>query len=87
MSSISAIPEGSPSALQPGLRYDNSNPEERQALRASHRTSTSSMSSSSTGASSTYPGNIKRSRPPSTAQVLEKSPIMDDVLEKLRPFA
>ena len=87
MSSLTAIPEGPPSALRPSLRYDNSDPEERRALRASHRTSTSSMASSSTAASSAYSGNIKRSRPPSIAQVLEKSPIMDDVLEKLRPFA
>ena len=87
MSSLSAIPEGLPSALRPSLRYDNSDQEERRALRASHRTSTSSMTSSSTAASSAYSGNIKRSRPPSIAQVLEKSPIMDDVLEKLRPFA
>jgi len=87
MSSLSAIPEGPPSALRPSLRYDNSDQEERRALRASHRTSTSSMTSSSTAASSAYSSNIKRSRPPSIAQVLEKSPIMDDVLEKLRPFA
>ena len=87
MSSLSAIPEGPPSALRPSLRYDNSDQEERRALRASHRASTSSMTSSSTAASSAYSGNIKRSRPPSIAQVLEKSPIMDDVLEKLRPFA
>ena len=87
MSSLSAIPEGPPSALRPSLRYDNSDQEERRALRASHRISTSSMTSSSTAASSAYSGNIKRSRPPSIAQVLEKSPIMDDVLEKLRPFA
>ena len=87
MSSLSAIPEGPPSALRPSLRYDHSDQEERRALRASHRISTSSMTSSSTAASSAYSGNIKRSRPPSIAQVLEKSPIMDDVLEKLRPFA
>jgi hypothetical protein len=85
MSFLSAIPEGPPSALRPSLRYDNSDQEERRALRASHRTSTSSTSSAAT--SSAYSGNIKRSRPPSIAQVLEKSPIMDDVLEKLRPFA
>ena len=87
MSSLSAIPEGPPSALRPCLKYDNSDQEERRALRAAHRTSTSSMTSSTTAASSVYSGNIKRSRPPSIAQVLEKSPIMDDVLEKLRPFA
>jgi len=82
MSSLSAIPEG-PSSL----KYDNSDQEERRALRASHRISTSSMTSSSTAASSAYSANMKRSRPPSIAQVLEKSPIMDDMLEKLRPFA
>ena len=83
MSSLSAIPEGPSSAL----RSSNSDQEERRALHASHRASTSSMTSSSTAASSAYSGNIKRSRPPSIAQVLDKSPIMDDMLEKLRPFA
>jgi len=84
MSSLSAIPEG-PTAT---LRLPSSDQqEERRALRASHRTSTSSLTSSSTAASSSYSTNIKRSRPPSIAQVLEKTPNMDDVLEKLRPFS
>ncbi|KIM41585.1 hypothetical protein M413DRAFT_27901 [Hebeloma cylindrosporum] len=87
MSSLSAIPEG-PTATLRLPRYDSSDQqEERRALRASHRTSTSSLTSSSTAASSSYSANIKRSRPPSIAQVLEKSPNMDDVLEKLRPFS
>ncbi|KAF8153206.1 hypothetical protein B0H34DRAFT_800434 [Crassisporium funariophilum] len=87
MSSLSAIPEGPTSTLRLP-RFDSSEQqEERRATRASHRTSTSSMTSSSTAASSAYSANMKRSRPPSIAQVLEKSPIMDDVLDKLRPFA
>ena len=87
MSSLSAIPEG-PTATLRLPRYDSSDQqEERRALRASHRTSTSSLTSSSTAASSSYSNNIKRSRPPSIAQVLEKTPNMDDVLEKLRPFS
>ena len=73
-SSLSAIPEGAP-------------PEDKRSLRASRRISASSLTSSSTAASSAYSTNIKRSRPPSIAQVLEKSPNIDDVLEKLRPFA
>jgi len=83
MSSLSAIPEG-------GSQESNNNNdslEDRRALRASRRISASSLTSSSTAASSAYSANIKRSRPPSIAQVLEKSPNMDDVLEKLRPFA
>jgi hypothetical protein len=55
-------------------------------LRASRRISASSLTSSSTAASSVY-STIKQSRPPSIAQVLEKSPNIEDVLEKLRPFA
>jgi hypothetical protein len=87
MSSLSAIPEG-PTATLRLPRYDSSDQqEERRALRASHRTSTSSLTSSSTAASSSYSTNIKRSRPPSIAQILEKTPNMDDVLEKLRPFS
>jgi hypothetical protein len=87
MSSLSAIPEG-PTATLRLPRYDISDQqEERRALRASHRASTSSLTSSSTAVSSSYSANIKRSRPPSIAQVLEKTPNMDDVLEKLRPFS
>jgi hypothetical protein len=49
MSSLSAIPEiPPPYALRPSsLRYDNSDPEERRALCASHHASTSSMTSES----------------------------------------
>ena len=66
MSSLSAIPEGPPSALRPSMRYDNSDQEERRALRASNRASTSSMTSSTTAASSSaYSSvNVMRSRPP-----------------------
>ena len=81
MSSLSAIPEGSSQDSR------TNELEDRRALRASRRISASSMTSSSTAASSAYSTNIKRSRPPSIAQVLEKSPNIDDVLEKLRPFA
>jgi len=84
MSSLSAIPEGS-SHLASSRHDSSEQQEERRALRAAHRVSTSSMASSSTAASSGYSVNVKRSRPPSIAQVLEKSPNMD-VLEKLRPF-
>jgi hypothetical protein len=52
VSSLSAIPEGPPSALRPSMRYDNSDQEERRALRPSNRASTSSMTSSSITASS-----------------------------------
>jgi hypothetical protein len=61
--------------------------EERRASRNLNRLSSSSTSSSaSAAASSAYASNLKRSRPPSIAQVLQ-SPSMDDVLEKLKPFA
>lgn len=80
MSSLSAIPEGNIS----NIRGFSSDSEERRAVRASHRVSTSSMTSSSTAASSTYSGNYKRSRPPSIAQVLEKTPQAES---PLRSFA
>ncbi|TEB26883.1 hypothetical protein FA13DRAFT_998416 [Coprinellus micaceus] len=80
VSSLSAIPEA------PSSYRSASDQEDRRAMRATHRMSGSSMASSSTAASSAYAANIKRSRPPSIAQVLENSPNMDDVLEKLRPF-
>ncbi|KAJ3510465.1 hypothetical protein NMY22_g15976 [Coprinellus aureogranulatus] len=81
VSSLSAIPESPPSSYR-----TSSDQEDRRAIRAAHRMSGSSMASSSTAASSAYAANMKRSRPPSIAQVLENSPNMDDVLEKLRPF-
>ncbi|KAH9474794.1 hypothetical protein JR316_0013259 [Psilocybe cubensis] len=85
VSSLSAIPEGSKplGILHTTTRYDSSSEQqdERRAARASHRTSLSSLTSSSTAASSSYSANIKRSRPPSIAQVLEKSPSnMSEVL-------
>ncbi|PPQ92522.1 hypothetical protein CVT25_010355 [Psilocybe cyanescens] len=91
MSSLSAIPEGSKSqgTLHPA-RYDSSSEQqdERRAARTSHRTSVSSLTSSSTAASSSYSANMKRSRPPSIAQVLEKSPSnMNEVLEKMRSLS
>ncbi|KAF5384064.1 hypothetical protein D9615_003242 [Tricholomella constricta] len=61
--------------------------DKRSAQRAARRISTSSFSSSSSGATSAYSANLRRGRPPSIAQVLQKSPTMDEVLEKLRPFA
>jgi hypothetical protein len=61
--------------------------EERRASRALRRLSSSSSASSTSAASSAYATNLKRGRPPSIAQVLGVSPSMEDVLEKLRPFA
>ncbi|KAJ2914949.1 hypothetical protein MD484_g5452, partial [Candolleomyces efflorescens] len=81
VSSLSAIPEA-PSSLRISMNADATD----SPVRSSNRISTSSMASSSTAASSAYAANLKRSRPPSIAQVLENSPRMDDVLEKLRPF-
>jgi hypothetical protein len=88
LSSVSPSPSSSTSSLlPPSPSITMSSLSAIPEGRASHRVSTSSMTSSTTAASSAYSGNIKRSRPPSIAQVLEKSPIMDDMLEKLRPFA
>ncbi|KAH6910731.1 hypothetical protein BKA70DRAFT_92388 [Coprinopsis sp. MPI-PUGE-AT-0042] len=74
VSSLSSIPEA------PSLRYatklgasDVVYQEDRQ-IRAANRMSTSSMASSSTAASSAYASNLKRSRPPSIAQVLDHLP-------------
>ncbi|KAF8161707.1 hypothetical protein BJ912DRAFT_1099764 [Pholiota molesta] len=87
MSSLTAIPEGA-SSLRPPRNGGGSEPaEDRRVTYSSNRVSTSSMTSSSTAASSSYSANIKRSRPPSIAQVLEKSPKMDNVLEKMRQFS
>ncbi|KAG6917947.1 hypothetical protein DXG01_017131 [Tephrocybe rancida] len=55
---------------------------------SSRRISASSFSSSSSSAAtSAYSANLKRGRPPSIAQVLQKSPTMGEVLGKLRPLA
>jgi hypothetical protein len=61
--------------------------EERRASRALRRLSSSSTTSSASAASSAYAANLSRGRPPSIAQVLGESSSMEDVLEKLRPFA
>jgi hypothetical protein len=64
--------------------------EERRASRVLHRISSSSTTASVTppavAATTAYPTNLKRGRPPSIAQVLDDSQNMEDVLEKLRPF-
>ncbi|KAG6835370.1 hypothetical protein H0H93_002114 [Arthromyces matolae] len=65
----------------PGTKSQN-------GIRTARRVSGSSFTSSSSSAATTaYSANLRRSRPPSIAQVLQKSNTMDDVLEKLRPFA
>ncbi|KAF9011838.1 hypothetical protein BDQ17DRAFT_1537663 [Cyathus striatus] len=78
VSSLSAIPETT-------LRFSGDTSDKGDlGSRTSSRISTSSTISSS---SSNYASNLKRSRPPSIAQVLEKSEklaVMDEVLE-LRP--
>jgi len=89
MSSLSAIPEGSGSTLPTRFpRYEPSDQQDdRRIMRVSQRASTSSLASSTTAASSSYSSNVKRSRPPSIAQVLDKSPNIENVLDKLRPFS
>ncbi|KAG6888178.1 hypothetical protein C0995_010127 [Termitomyces sp. Mi166 len=102
-SSLSAIPEVSvvmPSSrvMLPRIPISRTrdsasewetNPEKKSydAVRLSKPASSLSSSSSSSAATSAYAANLKRGRPPSIAQVLHKSGTMDDVLEKLRPFA
>ncbi|KAJ7499388.1 hypothetical protein FB451DRAFT_1205282 [Mycena latifolia] len=58
--------------------------EERRASRASNRTSASSVTAPS--ASASYSANLKRSRPPSIAQVLAQSPKMEHGRDKLRSY-
>ncbi|KAF8236097.1 hypothetical protein L208DRAFT_1457751 [Tricholoma matsutake] len=94
-SSLSAIPEGpnqvSSSRSTKVMRERGSlsaGEDERHPTRP-NRISTSSLASSSSmssAATSAYSANLKRSRPPSIAQVLEKSSAVEDVLQKLRPF-
>ncbi|KAF5325333.1 hypothetical protein D9619_009588 [Psilocybe cf. subviscida] len=88
MSSLTAIPEGPPSALRPphGYASDHLDSDRRARLMA-NRISTSSMASSVTAASSSYSANVKRSRPPSIAQVLDTSQKDNNILDKLRPFS
>jgi len=72
--SLSAIPEGPTATLQLP-RYDSSDQqEEGRALRASHRTSTSSLTSPSTAASNSYSTNIKRSCPHRSPKYSKKRP-------------
>lgn len=89
MSSLSAIPEASDQggALRFPQHESSDLSDERRAIRQLRRISTSSLTSSSTAASSSYSTNVKRSRPPSIAQVLEKSPNLGDVPEKLHHFS
>jgi hypothetical protein len=96
-SPLSAIPEGPNQAPtsrftkimreRGSLSAGEGEKDERRVTRP-HRISTSSLvsSSSSSAATSAYSANLKRSRPPSIAQVLEKSSAVEDVLQKLRPF-
>ncbi|KAG5652409.1 hypothetical protein H0H81_005103 [Sphagnurus paluster] len=86
ISSLSAIPEsGAQIYVSPNRDSLSASEWETDDKRTpSKRISTSSSSSA---AMSAYSANLKRGRPPSIAQVLQKSPPMDDVLDKLRPFA
>ncbi|KAG6828126.1 hypothetical protein H0H92_009118 [Tricholoma furcatifolium] len=98
--SLSAIPEvsgvfPSPRIATPSTRDSLStsgwetDPEKKNSdvLHPSRRISTSSFSSSSSSvATNAYSANLRRSRPPSIAQVLQKSSAMGDVLDKLHPF-
>ncbi|KAF8065255.1 hypothetical protein FPV67DRAFT_1502016 [Lyophyllum atratum] len=98
VSSLSAIPEAgtvisskvsrvSMSPTRDSLSASEWETDDKRTGRPPRRISTSSFSSSSSGAASAYSANLKRGRPPSIAQVLQKSPTMDEVLEKLRPFS
>ncbi|KAJ7672811.1 hypothetical protein B0H17DRAFT_173637 [Mycena rosella] len=58
--------------------------EERRASRASNRSSASSVTAPS--ASASYSANLKRTRPPSIAQVLAQSPKMEHGRDKLRSY-
>ncbi|KAG5641554.1 hypothetical protein DXG03_004789 [Asterophora parasitica] len=93
ISSLSAIPEVgtvssdvseiSMSPTRDSLSASEWETDDRRWGRAARRMSTSSSSSAATSA---YSSNLGRGRPPSIAQVLQKSPTMDESLEKLRPF-
>ncbi|KAJ6610448.1 hypothetical protein B0H10DRAFT_408830 [Mycena sp. CBHHK59/15] len=59
--------------------------EERRASRVAHRVSTaSSVNSITPSASASYSANLKRTRPPSIAQVLAQSPRMEHGRDRLR---
>ena len=97
-SPLSAIPEGPNQSPLPrsiktirertSLSAGEGEKDERRTTTRPNRISTSSLasSSSSSAATSAYSANLKRGRPPSIAQVLEKSSAVEDVLQKLRPF-
>ncbi|TFK75678.1 hypothetical protein BDN72DRAFT_892174 [Pluteus cervinus] len=74
-SSLSAIPEApTPSKSKPsGIPTSSSKEDRRNSRIAAPR--------------DTYASNLRKGRPPSIAQVLERTPTMDDVFEKLKPFA
>ncbi|KAJ7087273.1 hypothetical protein B0H15DRAFT_305801 [Mycena belliarum] len=90
VSSLGAIPESSapvssqdPAVAAAILATENQREkEERRASRASNRLSASSVTAPS--ASASYAANLKRSRPPSIAQVLAQSPKMEHGRDKLR---
>lgn len=89
-SSRVALPRISTSRTPDSASEWETDPEKKSydVVRPSKHVSRSSLSSSSSSAAtSAYAANLKRGRPPSIAQVLQKSSTMDGVLEKLRPFA
>lgn len=96
LSSLSAIPESpthptSPPPKPPRVSGSLSAGEaenQRHSSRTSRRISTPTLvAPSSAQATSAYSANLKRGRPPSIAQVLEKSPLAQEVLETPRSVA
>ena len=85
LAALSAIPEAPTSIPRRVLDDRQREKEEKRAFR--RLSSSSSSASSSSSPSIAYTSNLKRGRPPSIAQVLGESSSMEDVLEKLRPFA
>jgi len=73
-SSTSSLLPPSPSVTVSSLSAIPEAPRKPGTTRAANRISTSSMASSTTAASSAYSVSVKRSRPPSIAQVLEQPP-------------
>ncbi|KAF9463279.1 hypothetical protein BDZ94DRAFT_1259560 [Collybia nuda] len=93
MSSLSAIPESPTYSSYPpprpprisGSLSAGEAENQRHTSRASRRISTPPpVSPSSSQATSAYSANLKRGRPPSIAQVLEKSPLVQEVPERRR---
>ncbi|KAJ7163794.1 hypothetical protein C8R43DRAFT_253451 [Mycena crocata] len=92
VTSLSAIPEAAmtmrsqdPVVAAAILATENQREkEERRVSRASNRLSASSVNAPS--ASASYSANLKRSRPPSIAQVLAQSPKMEHGRDKLRLY-